>query len=272
MDIQHLRRLLLIGLAAALLGGCALAPAPSAAPPKPDAAQLLAPNGKLRVGVYLGSPTSLLRGPDGQARGVTVDLGRELAQRLGVPYEQVEFPRVAAVIEALKAGQVDFTVTNASPARALEVDFTPALLELELGILVLPGSPVAAVADFDRPAIRIGVSQGSSSQAALTKMLKAATVVTAPTLQAAGEMLRQAQIDAFATNKGILYELADSLPGARVLDGRWGLEHLAIAIPKGRGAALDAAREFGASVRTSGLVQRAADRAGLRGTVAAEGR
>ena len=81
--------------------------------------QALAPTGKLRVGVYPGSPTSLVKeAPASEARGVSVDIGKELARRLGVPYEQVEFPRVAAVLEALKAGQVDFTVTNATPARA----------------------------------------------------------------------------------------------------------------------------------------------------------
>jgi hypothetical protein len=41
-------------------------------------------------------------------------------------------------------------------------------------------------------------------------------------------MLCDGRIDAFATNKGILFEMADELPEARVLDGRWGAESLAI--------------------------------------------
>jgi len=75
-------------------------------------------------------------------------------------------------------------------------------------------------------------------------------------------------LDAFATNKGILFEMADKLPGSRVLEGRWGLESLAIAVPKGRDAGAAWLKAFAADVAAQGQVQQAATRAGLRGTVA----
>jgi len=186
--------------------------------------------------------------------------------------EIVVFQRVAEAIDALKASHVDFAVNNATPARAADVDFTAPLIALELGYLSLPGSPVQAIDAVDQPSRRIGVSQGSSSQAALTRQFRHAAVVPAPTLQAAGQMLAARELDAFAANKGILFELADTLPGARVLPGRWGLEHLAIGIPKGRDVGLPWLREFAEQARASGAVQRAAERAGLRGTVDASAR
>ena len=259
--MQCTRRVWLLGAVAAALGGCATAPLPAVR-------QALAPTGTLRVAVYPGSPTSMLRaGGSNEMRGLSVELGRELARRLGVPAEIVVFQRVAEVVEALKGGRTDFTITNATPARAQDVDFTPPLLALELGYLALPGSPVQSLADVDQPAVRIGVSQGSSSQGTLTRVLQQARVVPAPSLKAAGEMLQRREIDAFATNKAILFELADGLPGARVLDGRWGLEHLAIAVPKGRGVAAEFLRDFAEAARGEGLVRVAATRAGLRGTV-----
>lgn len=264
-------------LAALLITGCATAPAPSAAPAATAASasvtaaerQLLAPTGKLRVGVYLGSPTSLVRDASGQPRGVSVEIGQALAQRLGVPYEQVEFPRLALVLDALKAGHVDFTVTNATPARAVDMNFTPPLVLLELGYLALPDSRVQTIADVDQAGVKIGVSQGSTSQGTLGRLYKSAVVVPAASLQAATEMLKSREIDAFATNKGILFEMADRLPGARVLPGNWGLEQLAIAIPKGREAGMDAVRRFADQAKADGSVQRAAERAGLRGTAPA---
>ncbi|MCU0897063.1 MAG: transporter substrate-binding domain-containing protein [Burkholderiales bacterium] len=256
-------RFAFVALVALLVGACASVPDR----PAPEVRNALAPTGKLRVGVYPGSPTSLVRDASGEARGVSVDLGRAFAERLGVPYEQVEFARLALVLEAMKAGQVDFTVTNATPARAADVDFTAPIVNLELGYLVVKGSRVNAIADVDRPGIRVGVAQGSTSQATLSRELKSATVVPAPSLQAAAQMLAKGEIDTFATNKGILSEMADSLPGSRILDGRWGLEHLAIAIPKGRNAGLPYAQKFAEEAKSTGLVQRAAGRAGLRGTV-----
>jgi polar amino acid transport system substrate-binding protein len=63
--------------------------------------------------------------------------------------------------------------------------------------------------------------------------------------------------------------MSDQMPGARVLDGRWGVEHVAIAIPKGREAALEYLRRFVEEAQTGGLLSQAAERAGLRGILKA---
>lgn len=235
--------------------------------------QILAPTGKLRVGVYPGSPNSMIRdAATGETRGVTFELGKEFAERLGIPFEPVVYARVAEVLEALKSGAVDFTFTNATAVRANDVDFTPPLLAVELGYLVLPGSPVSTLADVDRHGIRVGVSQGGTSHSTLTRELKNATVVPAPTIKDATELLALRKVDAFATNKAVLFEIADALPGSRMLDGRWGLEHLAFAIPKGRDQAMSYVRKFAEDAKSDGLVDRAVERAGLRGTVNTQSR
>jgi len=239
--------------------------------PTARAREAAAPAGRLRIGVYPGSPTSMIRGQgSGDEKGLTVDLGKEFARRLAIPAELVEFPQIADVLEALKRGNVDFTVTNASPARAKDVDFSGPLAGVELGYLVPARSPVSTLADIDRPGIRVGVTAGSSSQTALSQQFARASVVPAPTLQAALVMLGAGQIDAYATNKAILFQMADESPGSRVLEGRWGVELFAVAIPKGRGAALEAVQVFVDTAKSEGLVQRAAARAGMRGIVSAE--
>ncbi|NML47017.1 transporter substrate-binding domain-containing protein [Ramlibacter sp. G-1-2-2] len=254
------RALLAAALAGALLAGCASAP--TAPPP----AALLAPTGALRIAVYPGSPTSLVRqAPEADMRGVSVDLGRALAQQLGVPARIVVYPRVAEVVAALQRGEADFTVTNSTAERARLVDFADPLVQLELGVLVPPGSPVQAVDAIDRAGLVIGVSQGSSSERTLGGRLQQAKLRTFPSLAAAADALKKGEIAAFATNKGILFELADQVPQSRVLPGSWGAEHLAPAIPKGREAALPFLNQFAEQVRRDGSVQRAADRAGLRG-------
>ena len=159
--------------------------------------------------------------------------------------------------------------SNATAERAQEVDFTPALIDLELGYLVPPGSTMQSPADADRPGMRIGVTQGSSSQGTLTREFKNATVVPAPSLKAAAGMLAQGQIDAFATNKAILFEMSDELPAFRVLDGRWGLEHLAVAIAKGRERGMPYVRQFAAQAKAGALLPSIIEKSGLRGTVGA---
>jgi polar amino acid transport system substrate-binding protein len=237
--------------------------------PTPAGRQALAPSGKLRVGVYPGSPFSMVRDPvSGEMKGIAVELGKGLAMRLGVPYEQVEFGSPAEIYEALKAGQIDMTIANQTPARADQFAWSQPLMLIELGFLAAAGSPVAAPADVDRPGVRVGVTQGGTVNGALARELKNATVVPAATLKNGIEMLAQHKIDAYATNKANLFEMSDALPGSRVLDGRWGLEHLAMAIPKGRDAGFAFVRTFVEDAKSEGLVARAAARAALRGVAA----
>lgn len=244
-------------------------PAVQAAPQQAVAADVraaLAPTGRLRVAVYPGSPTSWVKDPrTGESAGLAWELGRLMAQQLQVPVEVVEFARVADIIDALKLGQVDMAFTNASPARARDVDFTAPLVQLELGLLVPPGSAIASFAGADVAGVRLGVSQGSSSQSALAQRLKQARLVPASSLEAAQQLFKQGQIDAFATNKGILMDMADKLPGYRVLHERWGLENFAIAVPKGREAGRAFVQAFAQQIQQQGLLKGMAERAGLRG-------
>jgi polar amino acid transport system substrate-binding protein len=104
----------------------------------------------------------------------------------------------------------------------------------------------------------------------LQREFKHATVVPSPSVTAAVEMLADGRVEAYATNKAILFEMSDQSPGSRVLDGRWGIEVFAMGIPKGRDVAMPAVRRFADEARSQGLVKRAAERAGLRGTVNVE--
>lgn len=267
----------------ALLTACVTAPettpvsAPNAALTiKPDAQTVatLAPTGKLRIGVYRGSPTSMVvNSKTGESKGVALQLGQALAKQLNVPYEIVEFPRLAEVLIAMKTDEgksasVDITFTNATAARAKDVDFTSALVSLELGYLVPQNSAIKSFADVDKPGIRVGVAQGSSSQTALGNAYKQAKLLATPSLKEAGTQLTAGQLDAFATNKAILFELKDSLPAGqfRILDDRWGLEHMAIAIPKGRDSATPFMKKFTDQAIATGLLKQITHEAGLRGT------
>jgi polar amino acid transport system substrate-binding protein len=256
------------GLAGVALLACALAPAYGA---EADIAQILAPTGKLRAALYPGTPTSILPDANGNLRGVGYEIGKALAEKLHVPYEPVTYARNAEVQEAIKTGAADVAFTNATPARAKEVDFGPVYLRIELGYLLPEGSPVKDISEIDMAGRKVAVTTGSSSDAELSRELKNATVVRIPTIKDAIAELTAHQVDAFATNKAILFEMAEKVGGSHVLAGRWGEERHAIAIPKGREAGLDFLRGFTEEIGKSGLVHDAAERAGLKGVMTSGG-
>jgi polar amino acid transport system substrate-binding protein len=239
--------------------------------PDLDASKPLAPTGRLRVGAFAGSPLSMTRDPrTGEIHGLSIDLGKAFAMWLGVPFERRDYQRIAEVLADMKAGDVDFTISNATPARAVDVDFSQTLISLELGYLVPAASPIAAISDVDRPGLRIGVTQGSTSQRTIPERLPNAIIAPAQNSRHAVEMLERGELDLFATNKPTLFQMSDQMPGSRVLEGRWGVEHIAVAIPRGRETALDVVRCFVEEAQSGGLLAEAVARAGLRGLVQAE--
>ena len=80
-------------------------------------------------------------------------------------------------------------------------------------------------------------------------------------------MLSSGRADAYGENAHLLHGVMARLPsGARILDGRFNVVQMAIAVPKGRDAAgLDYLGRFVAEVRRDGTVAGAIERAGLRG-------
>ena len=231
------------------------------------ATQVLAPTGKLRIGLYPGTPTSIIGDPaSGNAKGVGFDLGRALARWAGIPFEPVVFPNNADVFAAAKSGSVDMVFTNATPVRRNDLDFSPIVLQIEQGYLVPARSAIRVLGEIDGVGVRVGVSAGSTSEATLSREFRNATLVRTSSLKAAIDLLAAGKLEVFATNKATLFEMSDQLPGSRVLDGRWGLESFAIGIPKGREAALPLVSSFVGEAKGNGAVARAIERAGLRGT------
>jgi polar amino acid transport system substrate-binding protein len=257
-------------LLTAMLGLLLAACAGMTTSPTAQERQALAPTGTLRVALQLGSPHNVVRDPaSSEMKGVAFDLGKELAQRAGVPFEPVLYPSVGALLDAGKSGAWDVAFVGFSPARAKEWDFTGLHLQLEFGYLVPAGSRVSSLADVDRAGIRVGVQERSQPDVFLSQNLKNAAVVRAPSLASTVDLLKSGGADAIFSIKPSLYEVSAQLPGSVVLDGRSGVDPHALVMPKGREPALAYAKRFVEAAKSEGRVKAAIDRAGIRGAVVA---
>jgi polar amino acid transport system substrate-binding protein len=253
-------------LFALLLTGCA----GIRTEPTSEARQALAPTGKLRVGLQLGSPHNVVRDTvPGEMKGVGFDLGKELARRLGVPFEPVLYPSVGALLDSGKSGAWDVAFVGFSPARAKEWDFTALHLEVEFGYLIPGASSIRTMADVDRPGIRVAVQEKSGPDSFFSRTLKDAVVIRASSNPGALEALKSGRADVMGSIKPILFELSNQLPGSRVLDGRPGIDPHAMVMPKGRDLGVAYARKFVEDAKSEGLVKAAIERVGMRGAVVA---
>ena len=238
---------------------------PAATPAERDA---LAPTGALRVGVYPGSPTSYVADEDSSPRGVGYLLGRALAQCLGAPFQPVIYPRNAQLLQAVGADEVDLVFTNATGERAKFIGFSRPLLTLEKGVLVPSSSAAVSLGEVTAEGKRIGFSAGSSTAGEFGLLYPRASLVAVTSLSDAASLLAASSLDGFATNKTILFHLADEMGGGRILDEAWGSEHLALGIPLQRGTGLAFLQRFAAWATESGVLDDAVAQSGLRGAKA----
>jgi polar amino acid transport system substrate-binding protein len=184
---------------------------------------------------------------------------------MGVPFEPVVYASPGAIMDGFKANEWDVCFFGPTPARESVLSFTTPLLVIEHGYLVPAGSSIATIEAVDRPGTRVGAPQGGSVNAFLARSLKNATVVASPSVPAGEELLKSGKVEAFAANKANLFQLSDKLPGSRVLDGRIGVDEVAIAIPKGREAGMPYVKKYVEDAKSEGLIKAAIERAVLRG-------
>ena len=177
----------------------------------------LAPEGVLRAAVNLGNPV-LAQGTPDAPRGVTVDIGREIAARLGVPAEFRCFGAARESFEDAVAGRAGICFLAIEPARAAEIAFTAPYVLIE-GVYAVPAdSPLTTAAEVDRPGVRIGVKQGSAYDLFLTRTLRAATVVRGT--EGTGVFVTE-HLEAGAGVREPVTEFVAAHPAYRLIEGRF---------------------------------------------------
>lgn len=228
----------------------------------------LVPTGKLRVGLILSNQVLVSKDPQtGELRGVTIVLGNALAKRLGVPFEPVGYPNPAALVESFGRNEWDIAFLAFDPARAQDVEFSPAYMVVDNTYLVPSGSKIENVEAADNRGVKIAVPERSAPDLFLSRNLKGAEIVRVPGgADAAIDVIRSGRADAYAENAHMLSLYSDRLPGSRVLQGRYTVIQHAVATPKGRPAAAEFVKAFVEESKRDGTVRSAITEAGLRRT------
>lgn len=250
-----------------LLAGCASAPPPAAVSD-------LAPTGALRAAINLGNPILAARGPaGGDPTGVSVDIARELARRLGVPVRLIVYDAAGKVVEAGRSGAWDIAFVALDPARAAEIAQSPPYVVIEGAYLVRESSPLRSNDEVDRKGNRVVVGRNSAYDLYLTRTFKQAELVRAPTSPAVVDLFLKDNHEVAAGVKQQLEADARRVPGLRLLPGRFMVINQAMAsqrITDTRGAAgARYVREFVEEMKASGFVAQALERHKVPGAAVA---
>lgn len=238
-------------------------------PPDKDALGELAPGGRLRAAINFGNPVLASHGANGEPHGVSVDLAREAAHRLGLPVELIPFDSAGSVAEAIKARQIDLVFVAIDPVRAANIEYTAPYLIIEGAYLVRNDSPLQRNEDVDRAGTRVAVGAGSAYDLFLSHELRSATLVRAPTSPEVTDFFLAANLEAAAGVRQQLEVDAKRVGGVRLLPGRFMVIEQAVGVPKGRIAAQRWLARFVEQMKASGFVASALRRHGIDGATVA---
>jgi len=224
----------------------------------PDLVKEFAPSGALRAAINVGNPVLVQTDAAGTPSGVTVELARELAGRLGVALEPIVIDGAGKSFEAVKAAKCDIGFLAIEPARAAEIDFTAPYVLIEGVYAVRADAGLASNAQVDRSGVRVAVNKGAAYDLFLTRSLKHATLVRA---EDSFEAFVRDKLEAVAGVKQAVVRFVAAHPGVRLLDGRFMEIAQAMCLPKGRPNAARYLARFVEEMKASGFVAASLKRA-----------
>jgi polar amino acid transport system substrate-binding protein len=145
----------------------------------------LAPNGVLRAGINLSNFLLVTgRAANGDPQGIAPDMAGEIASRLKVPLQLIAYESPGK----LAACRAEAMPLSTEPARAAQIAFSAAYLEIEATYLVLADSKIRSVEEIDRKGVRIAVAARSAYDLYLSRSIKNAELMRATGLDASYEL------------------------------------------------------------------------------------
>jgi polar amino acid transport system substrate-binding protein len=239
-------------LASVLAAGCTSLPeAPAAARAE------LAPQGKLRAGMNLGN--NLFTQKDkttGELKGVSVDLMRELGLRLGVPVDLVVHAMPGDVADAAQKNTWDVAILAIEQSRAKTITFSPPITEIEASYMVHKDSTLRTAAQVDAAGIRIAAPDKAGYELYLTRTIRNATLVRAPSIQGAIDVFMNKQADTLSGLKPNLLDVMATNKDMRLLEGNFMVVNHGLGTPTNRPAAAAYLKAFVEEMNASGFVAR----------------
>ena len=234
--------------------------------PTPAIRAAFTPTGKLRASINLGNPILAHAGAEGQPGGVSVDLATEFAKLMDAELELVVFDAAGKSVEAVVAEQADFGFFAIDPVRGADIAFTAAYVLIEGFYLVRDDSPITSNAQVDAAHNRVVVGKGSAYDLYLTRQLKQATIMRAPTSPTVVETFLKEGAEVAAGVKQQLEADAAKAGGLRLLEQRFMLIQQAMGVPKSRGSEAAAfLSAFVERMKASGFVAAALQRHQIKG-------
>ncbi|MET4698241.1 polar amino acid transport system substrate-binding protein [Constrictibacter sp. MBR-5] len=232
----------------------------------PEVVKELAPTGVLRAGINLGNFLLVTgKSASGDPEGVSPDMARAIADRLGVPVQYVPFAKPGELADQAGNNVWDIGLIGAEPQRAEKIAFSAAYVEIESTYLVPPGSPLKTIADVDVKGVRIVSTARAAYDLWLERNIKNAELLRTNSMDEAFAKFTGEKLEALAGLKPRLLADLEKLPGARIIDGQFAAVQQAIGTARANTAGAAFIAQFVEEAKASGFVASLIEKHKVRG-------
>ena len=213
--------------------------------------------GVIRIGVNPNFPVHSFYGVRNRLEGFDMDVGKRIADRLGVTATFVP-TETALRVPFLNAGRIDISLgaLTRTPEREKVIDFTIPLHTEAMGVLTTAQVSVKTWRDLNQPAIRIVNMRGNASIPFIQKELPRAQLLLVDGNADTVRSIAQGRADAMVENVSFFMVFTKAYPKIewRVLPEPIQVAYCGVGVEKGNDPLRLALNEILATLHRSGFI------------------
>ncbi len=229
--------------------------------------EIFSPTGKLRASINLGNPILAKRSPQtGDLVGLSIDLAKNFAERLGLDIQLVVFNSARESVEAVRREEADIGFFAIDPLRGEGIIFTAPYILIEGAYVVNKQSEINTNKDVDRIGNRIAVGKGSAYDLYLTRKIEHAEILRVPTSPEVVNVFLKRNLEVAAGVKQQLEFDIKKKSNLRLLPESFMFIQQAVGLPAGRGThAAEVLRQFVEEMKRTDFIAAALRRHKIHG-------
>jgi polar amino acid transport system substrate-binding protein len=224
----------------------------------------LAPHGELRAAINMSNFLLVSgRSADGGLDGLSPDLAKEIARRLGVPCRLVPFEGPGQLADAV--GQDIWDIGNIAfePERAQTIDFSTSYIKIDANFLVRDGSSFTTNAEIDKPGVEIILYNRSAYDLWLKENFSHPDFLRVTSIKESHEMFYAGTGDVLASLKPRLVDELAKIDGYRIIEQPFTSINQSVGIQKGHPEAVAFLNSLIAELSGNGFIEQALKRHGV---------
>ena len=224
----------------------------------------LAPHGELRAAINMSNFLLVSgRSADGGPDGLSPDLAKEIARRLGVPCRLVPFEGPGRLADAVGQDIWDIGNIAIEPERAQTIDFSTSYIKIDANFLVRDGSSFTTNAEIDKPGVEIILYNRSAYDLWLKENFSHPDFLRVTSIKESHEMFYAGTGDVLASLKPRLVDELAKIDGYRIIEQPFTSINQSVGLQKGHPEALAFLNSLIAELSVNSFIEQALKRHGV---------